>query len=902
MASMEPSEAEISQVIDFSGLNPVDDREMVTQALKLNNRNAETVLMQFFDNPDSFREKYRKGWNESFFSADRDGNDNSAGISFHIEASDHGVIQGVTPPPDPYAPGAPSRPPSRSNNRSPLGRIVDWTAAHVPGVPNNQAQEEDDVQRALRESAQEAGITLPQGESTFTEPSASAPYFGPANRTDYDQNSWAMVPVGPSKGSTVNEPGPSQRKRAPGGPALLVMSNVNSGSHKLGGLLTILHEIPMARNLLLGIGNPASSYGHNSDWWRGQEVLSPEILAKMSTEQQWNHERHNETAFDEEVHRLMAFLDSTERGYGSVSVLTDLLKGSSNGVEKQFYEVLSTRHWQQIKPLTQVASIAKFYGDGVDDEEDARFGILEMEHLRNEYDTIKTLYESLDHVMWSDTLSWENIHEGSKMAFFKEMGEVLVLNISGDGPDDSIEIPTELYPEKYLTSRKDEARRLQKGWCQTKREINRLIGEKERVYRLWDDWDNGKYDDKRELIRKALEQWGEYRSYLENLSRFQAMEKSAFDTDKYPDYRAAPCDMDESTMQQHQAVTDVIQFSEKFLEDIDSKMKSLDKELEQIMAKQRALGRLLTVPDKPGRPKPMTCKKYLLRGVATSPNIVYVCQREEASLIELDGEEDKRSDRWLRLAYTPSEEQAVKMEKIEIERVFRDMWQETKTPLLVYATEEAVNAPREPLSGQLERFIKAENKAFRQELSLEKSEANEAKRAAFIDPISPSKRKHRSDSVCSLDSNRASIGSDDRSGFDNPFFDQEAKSEVEMAEFDPPFYNQDDKIKTEINEVDNPPEYMHSFDASEDTPPALPARHPTSTGTVTETTSATMTPSTIVADHTTNTTPAKEEDARGPEMQERARPPSFMALSRNPSGTKEKPIDLMDMEISEQQQ
>jgi hypothetical protein len=35
MASMEPSEDEIGQVIDFAGLDPVDDRFMVAQALKV---------------------------------------------------------------------------------------------------------------------------------------------------------------------------------------------------------------------------------------------------------------------------------------------------------------------------------------------------------------------------------------------------------------------------------------------------------------------------------------------------------------------------------------------------------------------------------------------------------------------------------------------------------------------------------------------------------------------------------------------------------------------------------------------------------------------------------------------------------------------------------------------------
>lgn len=75
-----PSEEEISQVIDFAGLSPQDDRPMVIQALKVrqprlrhawhagqgetslanlirdfqeNGGNVEAVVMQYFDNPES---------------------------------------------------------------------------------------------------------------------------------------------------------------------------------------------------------------------------------------------------------------------------------------------------------------------------------------------------------------------------------------------------------------------------------------------------------------------------------------------------------------------------------------------------------------------------------------------------------------------------------------------------------------------------------------------------------------------------------------------------------------------------------------------------------------------------------------------------------------------------------
>lgn len=220
-------------------------------------------------------------------------------------------------------------------------------------------------------------------------------------------------------------------------------------------------------------------------------------------------------------------------------------------------------------------------------------------------------------------------------------------------------------------------------------------------------------------------------------------------------------------------------------------------------------------------------------------------------------------------------------QKIEIERLFRDVWQETKTPILVYATENALDTPRAVLSSALERFIKAENKAFRQELNQEKLESSEKRKPGILDPLSPSKRKHR-DSFDSMDSNRASLGSDEeRSGFDNPFADQE------------------DSVGTEMTDMStNVPDYARS--ASVESPPALPARRPAAT----DDGSATMTPNTITAESTDRgnspkvTTTEIEED-KAPEMKERSGQPPFMSMSRSTSVKRKSPESDVDMDVSE---
>ncbi|KAK8147836.1 hypothetical protein G3M48_000947 [Beauveria asiatica] len=802
MDSMEPTEDEISQVIDFAGLDRLDDRGMVIQALKNNGRNVETVVMSYFDNPDGFRQRFTLVWNDGMFGADRNGeNEANTGSTFHIEepnpnpsfyiesmnSSMHesDIIQGVTPPPDRYSLGAPSRPPSRSNAKSPLAQMVDLTASDVPRFVGQSEPDQlnQDMERALRESAQEAGITAPGQESGVMENCTSTPYFGPATRSQYDHADWAMVPIGTAT-MTSNVSPPSNRQRRMDAPAFLVQHPNTVGNHKLGGLLTILHEIPLARNILLKCGSPSETYGYDTEWWHGKSITPPQSVYAQTPDSdvEWSSNKDIKPGFEDEIHRLMAFLDSTERSYGSTSVLTEMVPYPAIGPEKQFYEYLGQRNGQAVYPLTQVASLALLHGDDLGDE-DARFGLLEIEHLKSDYNNIKTLYEALDHLMWSDVLSWNELTQDSKMAMFKDMGEVVAIKFGGEGPEDSLEIPTELYPERYLTTRKREAHRIQKAWSETKLAMMKIERQEQAVHEWRDDFNQLSYD-KKTRMEKAAEQWKVLRKYLQSAGQFTGMQQSGFDTNRFPDYHEAPVSLSETQQHVLGKVDDVVKLTERVLADVEKALNGLNTELDKLKAKQRSLGRLLTDPDKPGRPQPMTCQRYLLRGVATERDVIYVCRRQQANLIEL-GDAPKTIDQWWRLAYAQGEADPVKAEKIEIERVLREVWQETKTPLLVYATEEAVDTPNHPLSWPLERFVKADNKAFRNELSMERTQQQENRQAVFMDPISPSKRKHRSDSMDSLDSNHASLGSDEGNAFDSNFEEPPPNFSFQRDEYEP---------------------------------------------------------------------------------------------------------------------
>jgi hypothetical protein len=163
------------------------------------------------------------------------------------------------------------------------------------------------------------------------------------------------------------------------------------------------------------------------------------------------------------------------------------------------------------------------------------------------------------------------------------------------------------------------------------------------------------------------------------------------------------------------------------------------------------------------------------------------------------------------------------------------------------------------MSSPLERFVKAENKAFSQELNQETAVVDKDWPTEALDPISPTKRKHRSDSLDSMASNQASVGSDGMNRFDDPF----EKQGVEMTPIS--------------GQVPEPWDDDSAMDFGEEAqPPPLPKRH----AAVTE----------------TNVVEATE-NSREPEMQERARPPPFMSL---PQGDADKLAKGMDMDTGAQ--
>ena len=299
----------------------------------------------------------------------------------------------------------------------------------------------------MRESRELAG--LPPQETGIT--SASDPYFGPATRTEYEQGQWELVPVVKDVPQEIPEPEPAARKREADAPAFL---RSTADDHRLAALLTIYHEIPLSRYLFLEKADQPAHYGYDNQWWAGRPIEQSRVhgsdIQDISSE---------DRKFTEELQRLMAFLDKTERAYGSVDALTKTsilkkeVRSGPNGkdMESAFFDIWKEIFKGQGKLLSNLFSKGIAYAN-TPDEQDKDFAILDLT-LPAEESLFETLYDIADEVLWP-LMSLDY----ASSAYLEHIGEIVAFRMMGnersnprarDGSK-GIDVPTIWYPDRYM--------------------------------------------------------------------------------------------------------------------------------------------------------------------------------------------------------------------------------------------------------------------------------------------------------------------------------------------------------------------------------------------------------------------------------------------------------------------
>lgn len=272
--------------------------------------------------------------------------------------------------------------------------------------------------------------------------------FGPANQEYYDENAWGMTLFNQNTREEIISPDPEDRQRNDNEPAFFRPSQ---DALFVGGFLTILHSIPLAREALLLRDKVIPDYGHDAQWWNGQPVKAPRIVSlddPYAEYQDWENVIH-------ETQRLMAFLDSTKRGFGSTDALVSLKPISHYDQEKGVERFLEG--WQeaalQATPDNQLSMVFTSHAvrhavSEFDDPNSKEFFVL---NVQAPTDNGQTLYDILDEAIWQDAPGQE-----LDDVWLENVAEVLTIQLGNTNnvPID-IKIPLVFYPDRYMETSRD---------------------------------------------------------------------------------------------------------------------------------------------------------------------------------------------------------------------------------------------------------------------------------------------------------------------------------------------------------------------------------------------------------------------------------------------------------------
>jgi len=537
----------------------------------------------------------------------------------------------------------------------------------------------------------------------------------------------------------IEHPPPTKRRRLNDEPAFLRGSKETD---YLAPLLTIYHSIPLAREALLLQNFKVHTYGHDPSWWSG---TTDENTKALSTNNDLQIDR-DECNLLAEVQCLMAFLDNTNRAYGSVDALVDLQAVRSSRGSANFIRFLSA--WESAAlaqaPNGQLAQVfgsiaTKDFGPDVGETEAKPLLCVEAPVNRVPGETLVDL---LDHTVWDDD---QGIIDD---VWIDQVAEVFTIRVydPNDGKNGSLELNLDpiWYPDRYLLECKQTTQEMRRQMQLLLREIAHCTNIQRRCEIL-------KLPDNRVLmIREVLDAAAKVSA--------EAVGK------KSPPNRLI--DGQHSHEALDQVNVDGVELElQRLLGRIDQKLQSLDERRNDLRARTRQIALQLTKPtaESPDLPR----HKYTLQGLSTKPNITYLRRLDTDLLLDEDDDSSDASEwQWWRLAWIQGEipsrkpnpqyiapvmgpitqaqaeesnkkgfaagltfdnlpkskgssQDATKpyvIQKVTEEQVLEAVKKEHSTVVLVYASEDALSYEGNELSIALRHFVDRDNRAFAEDL------------------------------------------------------------------------------------------------------------------------------------------------------------------------------------------
>lgn len=255
--------------------------------------------------------------------------------------------------------------------------------------------------------------------------------------------------AGPSVGKEiVPDTDVPARVRRSGEPA--VLKPLVNGDF-LPALMVILHRIPRCRSELLAPEHFSNDYGYNSHWWAGEGIQSSAISYRVDRPEPGSPVAASIPPLILETQRLMAFLDATDRSYGSaeplsrvhaitVQAMTSL---DSSSVLQRFLEA-----WDTMRPGQQLFRMTVTDPDHEGENNDFR-----LFHITNsnipQSPSVLTFSDVLDQTLWNKRPDGQFDIEH----FLTRLPSIMVVELN-QHTGQVIEVPTTLNLGRYLLSSK----------------------------------------------------------------------------------------------------------------------------------------------------------------------------------------------------------------------------------------------------------------------------------------------------------------------------------------------------------------------------------------------------------------------------------------------------------------
>ncbi|EZF31235.1 hypothetical protein H109_00465 [Trichophyton interdigitale MR816] len=614
---------------------------------------------------------------------------------------------------------APSRPPSRVGIREKKNVESTTQTPNTLGNPNYSddmntdgltlaEREEHEMQHAITASL---GHNMASGDQESGVTAAEGAQFGPANREHYDTQLWALTLPSTISREISIDPDPELRRRIDDTPRFL---RPGPEADHFPAFLTILHSIPIAREELLWRDRVAPDYGNDSQWWNGQ----PALTGLDQAEAPWEDAVH-------ETQRLMAFLDRSQRAFGSADVLSGLPSLKCWRGEDRIATFLKL--WEEISPPAEGELPQKtFYSRGVkqalseDECANEPFSLLDLSIDRT---SGRTLYDLLDGHIWCD-MPGKELDD----IWLEEVAPVFTMRITNhDSNKIDLKIPSVWYPDRYMKHCKEFAVELRRRRVVVDVELEKLGA----------------------MVDRYLSKRGSI-SVDTMVQKVLAGSRVAL---------TGPYQVDGAPSTTQEDVVDLIEKLKTLTEQITHKIQELEERKTQAIESLRQLSNCFTGPASSVEESPR--HKYTLRGVCTEPHIFYVLRPRK---LELDLMTDDVPDvpateqwQWWRFSFSvddakvgstgsaslkpasqiessasgPTSSKPVSRATVadnvdivgytarpvrEIE-VLHAVKEESSSVVLVYANEEAMSFEAGELPEPLKNFIDKDNELFEQELA-----------------------------------------------------------------------------------------------------------------------------------------------------------------------------------------